>query len=119
MVVAYFSPTAGVHQVAQAWFNAIQQENSRVNLESDLELYNYLTPPMRQQVPQFNSDDVLIFAYPIIFGRMPWAFKKWPELNGQGARAVVVTVSNNPVIDDAARETILFLQAHHFNVIAH
>lgn len=118
IVVAHFSPTGGTKKVAQALQNGFTEGVE--GLECQVVPFNFLSPTIRaKRVPKFTEHDLLIFAYPVFFGRMPWAFENWPELVGNGAKAIVVSVYGNRAIEDAARETMSFLSNHGFKVLGH
>lgn len=115
VVVAHFSPTGGTKKVAHALQEGFKE--GLEGLEFEVLPFNFLNPKIRSnRVPKFTSEDLLIFTYPVFFGRMPWAFEHWPELKGNGARAIVVSVYGNRAIEDGERETMAFLSDHGFNV---
>lgn len=116
VICAYFSPTGGTKRVSLALQNGFIEgiEGFRPQVQS----YNFLTPERRREhVPAFSESDLLVLAYPVFYGRMPWAFQEWPELKGNGASAVVVSVYGNRAIEDGERETMAFLRDHGFKVI--
>lgn len=116
VVVAHFSPTGGTKRVAMAIEGGLLECHRE--LELNVTTYNFLSERNREQrVPKFGPNDLLIFTYPVFYGRMPWAFAQWPELQGNGAAAVVVSVYGNRAIEDAERETMAFLTDHGFKVI--
>lgn len=113
---AYFSPTGGTKRVAMALQRGFIEGIE--GLTPSVLTYNFLTPERRaQKVPQFTANDLVIFTYPVFFGRMPWAYQEWPELKGNGAQAVVVSVYGNRAIEDAERETMAFLSNHGFKIL--
>lgn len=114
IICAYFSPTGGTKRVAMALQNGFLQ--GLPHYKPQVLTYNYLTPERRAKAPVFSAHDLLVLASPVYYGRMPWAFAQWPELQGNGARAIVVSVYGNRAIEDGTRETAAFLQAHGFKV---
>lgn len=114
VVVAYFSPTGGTKKVAQV----LQQGFELNQPHYEVVPFNFLTPKLRtKRTPSFTPHDLLVFVYPVFFGRMPWAFNNWPELQGNGAQAIVVSVYGNRAIEDAERESMAFLKHHGFNIL--
>lgn len=118
VITAFFSPTGGTKKVAMAlqdgFLDGIPQ------LEPSVQSYNCLTPVQRQnKVPTFDEQDLLVFCFPVFKGRLPLALQDWPELKGNGASAVVVSVYGNRAIEDAAREAMAMLQDHGFKIIGH
>lgn len=117
VVVAHFSPTGGTKKVAMALEDGFLDESPKYRYQ--VITYNCLTPKQRaQRVPDFSSEDLLVFCYPVYFGRMPWCFGEWPELKGNGATAIVCSVYGNRAIEDAERETMAMLAKHGFKVVA-
>ena len=117
VVVAHFSPTGGTKKVATILHKAFQEQSKVAGSFKTLP-FNFLSPKLRaKRTPTFGPEDLLIFAYPVFFGRMPWAFENWPELKGNGARAIVVNVYGNRAIEDAERETMAFLSKHDFKIL--
>lgn len=116
IVCAYFSPTGGTKRVAMAL-----QQGFIAGIEGyspQVMTYNCLTPERRAtRVPEFTEHDLLVFTYPVFYGRMPWALQNWPELKGNGASAIVVSVYGNRAIEDGERETMAFLRDHGFNIV--
>ena len=117
VVVAHFSPTGGTKKVAMALEDGLLDLSTKYRYQ--VITYNYLSPMQREQrVPEFTPNDLLVLCYPVYFGRMPSCLEQWPELKGNGAKAVVCSVYGNRAIEDAERETITMLKEHGFEVIA-
>lgn len=117
IVVAHFSPTGGTKKVAMALEDGFLDQSPKYRYQ--VITYNCLSPKQRaQRVPEFTSDDLFVFCYPVFFGRMPWCFGEWPELKGNGATAIVCSVYGNRAIEDAERETMDMLTKHGFKVVA-
>lgn len=118
VVTSFFSPTGGTKKVAMALQDGFLDGTAQLN--PSVMSYNCLTPVQRKQkVPTFNEKDLLVFCYPVYSGRLPRPLQDWPELQGNGASAVVVSVYGNRAIDDAGRETMAMLEDHGFKVIGH
>lgn len=116
VITAFFSPTGGTKKVAMALQDGFL--DGYADLKPSVLSYNCLTPAQRQQkVPTFNEHDLLVFCYPVFAGRLPLALQTWPELKGNGAHAIVVSVYGNRAIDDAERETMALLQDKGFKIV--
>lgn len=116
IVCAYFSPTGGTKRVAMAlqkgFLEGIKDYTPQVIS------FNCLTLARRSEhTPQFTANDLLVFAYPVFYGRMPWALQDWPQLQGNGASAIVVSVYGNRAIEDGERETMAMLKKHGFKIV--
>lgn len=117
VITAYFSPTGGTKKVAMALQEGFLDFAATLEHAPEVVSYNFLTPQRRSNfVPTFTASDLLVFVYPVFFGRMPWAYEQWPELKGNGASAIVVSVYGNRAIEDGERETMAFLTQHGFKV---
>ena len=128
VIIAYFSPTGGTKKVALALkdgFSAalahqVQTPSITIKLPTPqvpVTTFNCLTAKSRNKDLQLSAHDLFILAYPVYFGRMPWALSDWPALQGNGASAVVVSVYGNRAIEDGERETMRLLQEHGFKVV--
>lgn len=118
VITAFFSPTGGTKKVAMALQDGFLDGIDSLN--PDVMSYNCLTPLQRtQKTPVFDEHDLLVFCYPVFSGRLPLPLQDWPEIKGNGASAVVVSVYGNRAIDDAGRETMAMLEDHGFKVIGH
>lgn len=115
IITAFFSPTGGTKKVAMALQDGFLDGFESFN--PTVLSYNCLTPVQRSQnVPSFDEHDLLVFCYPVFKGRLPLALQNWPELKGNGATAIIVSVYGNRAIDDAERETMAMLQDHGFKI---
>lgn len=83
----------------------------------EVKTVNCLSVKSRAKDLQLGPNDLFILAYPVYFGRMPWAMSDWPALKGNGASAIVVSVYGNRAIEDGERETMALLQEHGFKVV--
>lgn len=100
VVVAHFSPTGGTKKVAMALEDGLLDLSPKYRYQ--VITYNYLSPMQREQrVPEFTPNDLLVLCYPVYFGRMPSCLEQWPDLKGNGAKAVVCSVYGNRAIEDA------------------
>lgn len=116
IVCAYFSPTGGTKRVALALQKGFLAGFE--NYTPQITTFNSLTPARRSEhTPQFTANDLLVFAYPVFYGRMPWALQDWPQLQGNGASAIVVSVYGNRAIEDGERETMAMLKNHGFKIV--
>ena len=93
-----FSPTGGTKKVADIVAKAF---------EKDIEIVDLMKADFDFSSVGITSDDVCIIAVPAYGGRIPApAVPRIAALNGRGAKAVLVAVFGNRVID----ETLLELQ---------
>lgn len=116
VITAYFSPTGGTRKVAMALQSGFVDGIEGYQVENLS--FNCLNQERRAHFKhQFTPEDLLVFCYPVFYGRMPWVISEWQNFNGNGARAVVVSVYGNRAIEDAERETMDFLTKHGFKVV--
>lgn len=64
--VYYFSPTGGTLQVAQH----LAETLGRL-LHAEVEYHSYTLPREREHLPQFDADDIVLWATPVYAGRIP------------------------------------------------
>ena len=126
IIIAYFSPTGGTKKVAlalkdgfaSALPNTVNVPGLTLKLPAaPITTFNCLSVKSRHKDLQLTPNDLFILAYPVYFGRMPWALSDWPALQGNGASALVVSVYGNRAIEDGERETMALLQDHGFKVV--
>lgn len=128
VIIAYFSPTGGTKKVAlalkdgcsAALVHQVKTPSFTIKLpttEVPVTTFNCLTAKSRHKDLQLTANDLFILAYPVYFGRMPWALSEWPALKGNGATAAVVSVYGNRAIEDGERETMMLLKEHGFKVV--
>lgn len=105
-----FSPTGGTQKVAALLAKALGGEATPLDLTDSQQ--DFAAIPLSQQ-------DVAIIAVPSYGGRVPAvAVKRLAELNGQGARAVLVCVYGNRAYEDTLVELADTARQAGFRVIA-
>lgn len=91
-----FSPTGGTQKVATLLVNALKGDVISVDLTDSNQDFSAI---------QLTQGDVAVIAVPSYGGRVPAvAVKRLSELNGQGARAVLVCVYGNRAYEDTLVE---------------
>lgn len=110
--VGYMSPTGGVKHVALALESGFKQDKSLQNVSA----FAFLSKRQLDVRYDFKPDDLVVFCFPVFFGRMPWVLKDWHSVQGHGAKAVVVAVYGNRACEDAPREFAALLKGNGFKV---
>ncbi len=114
LVMMYFSPTGTtkkiVARVGKVFFEKLLCDTRPVDLTK-------LAVRMRPCV--FEEGDVLVFGAPVYGGRIPAVVRDYlATLQGNGARAVALSVYGNRDFDDALLETTDLLSSQGFQVCA-
>ena len=99
-----FSPTGGTKKVGDILVNGFRKDN---DCYTDVEVVDLMKADFNFSSIDIHSDDLCIFALPAYGGRIPApAVPRITALKGNGAKAVLVAVFGNRVIE----ETLLELQ---------
>ena len=114
LVLMYFSPTHTtkkiVARIGKVFFEKMLCETRPVDLTK---------LALRMRPCSFEEGDVLVFGAPVYAGRLPVCVSDYlKSLQGNGARAVAVSVYGNRDFDDALLETYDLLSAQGFTVCA-
>ena len=112
--VVYFSPTGGTRRVARRLLSAARTALTTFDLfEHDITL-----PEMRTGSLHFGPEDLVLFAVPSYFGRMPAILRGFKGLAAEGAIGVPVAVFGNRHYDDTIRELGTLMTEEGFVVAA-
>lgn len=80
--------------------------------------YDWTLPKARTEKPKFKSEDYLFFSFPVYSGRVPkLLLHHIGELQGCGAKAIIIATYGNRHYDDAIIEMADVLSARGFRVI--
>lgn len=102
-----FSPTGGTQKCADLIAQGWEQESVKLNL----------LKPVSPVV--FEPDDICLVAMPVFVGRIPAvAAERLSVLQGNGAKAVLIAVYGNRLVEDALVEMEDLLKAQGFRVVA-
>ncbi len=110
ITIAYFSPTGGVKNVANAIKLCCQE------LHHSVSLINLLTPVQRKMPYSFCKNDLLILCAPVYAGRLPRALFEIDNLKSDRACALGVLVYGNRACEDAPRDLTELLTSLNFKV---
>lgn len=100
----FFSPAGGTKKVMDILANGIGQEVEKIDLIKD-----------KLKEVDFNKDDLCLIGVPSYGGRVPSVVvDMFKDINGNGARAVLVVVFGNRAIDDTLVELQDVLEASGF-----
>lgn len=106
VTAVYFSPTKGTKKYAEAVAGGISEEFQTIDLTKS---------ENRNRAYQFGADDLVVVGAPVYAGRLPLLPEGlFTNLQGDGAKAVVLAVYGNRDFDDALLETVNVLQAQGF-----
>lgn len=117
----FFSPTYTTRKITVGIAKGIAANLSLYGTGSTIRCNetNITTPVMRQTVPSFNSNSVVVFGVPVYIGRVPNLFRDYfASIKGNGAIGIPVVVYGNRAYDDALIELRDIMQQSGFRCIA-
>lgn len=106
--IVHFSPTGTVRKVALAFKDGCAPLTSKVSV------HDVLTPESRTELIDCTQDTLLIFAFPVYYGRMPLPLRGLNFLKGHGTPAIIATVYGCRACEDAGREAAMELTERGF-----
>ena len=110
----YFSPTGTTKKVV-----TLLAEETAAALGAALEEYDFTLPAARQNFPQVDSDDLVVFGMPTYAGRLPNLMLKYLDtIEGGGSLAVPVVAFGNRAFDNSLIELRNILEGHGFHTVA-
>ena len=110
----YFSPTGTTRKVV-----TLLGEEIAVALGVPADEYNFTLPSARQNFPQVESGDLVIFGMPTYAGRLPNLMLKYlATISGKGALSVPVVTFGNRAFDNSLIELRNILESHYFHTVA-
>ena len=110
----YFSPTGTTKKVV-----TLLAEETAAALGAALEEYDFTLPAARQNFPQVDSDDLVVFGMPTYAGRLPNLMLKYLDtIEGGGSLAVPVVAFGNRAFDNSLIELRNILEGHGFHSVA-
>ena len=110
----YFSPTGTTKKVV-----TLLAEETAAALGAALEEYDFTLPAARQNFPQVDSDDLVVFGMPTYAGRLPNLMLKYLDtIEGGGSLAVPVVTFGNRAFDNSLIELRNILEGHGFHSVA-
>ena len=110
----YFSPTGTTKKVV-----TLLAEETAAALGAALEEYDFTLPAARQNFPQVDSDDLVVFGMPTYAGRLPNLMLKYLDtIEGGGALAVPIVTFGNRAFDNSLIELRNILEGHGFHSVA-
>ncbi|MGN0735121.1 MAG: 4Fe-4S binding protein [Anaerovoracaceae bacterium] len=110
----YFSPTGTTKKVV-----TLLGEEIAAALGVPADEYNFTLPSARQNFPQVESGDLVIFGMPTYAGRLPNLMLKYLDtISGNGAMAVPVVTFGNRAFDNSLIELRNILENHDFHTVA-
>ena len=101
--VYYFSPTGGTRQVAQHLGDRLG-----ALLGAEVEYHSYTLPREREELPQVETGDVVVWATPVYAGRIPNKTLDYVRraLRADGNPAVALVTFGNRAYDNALAELV-------------
>lgn len=117
----FFSPTYTTKKITVGIAKGIAANLSIYGTGSTIRCNetNITTPVMRQTVPSFNNNSVVVFGVPVYIGRVPNLFRDYfASIKGNGAIGIPVVVYGNRAYDDALIELRDIMQQSGFRCIA-
>ena len=101
--VYYFSPTGGTRQVAQHLGDRLG-----ALLGAEVEYHSYTLPREREELPQVEAGDVVVWATPVYAGRIPNKTLDYVRraLRADGNPAVALVTFGNRAYDNALAELV-------------
>ena len=110
----YFSPTGTTKKVV-----TLLAEETAAALGAALKEYDYTLPAARQNFPQVDSDDLVVFGMPTYAGRLPNLMLNYLDtIEGSGALAVPIVTFGNRAFDNSLIELRNILEGHGFHSVA-
>jgi ferredoxin len=99
----YFSPTGGTLQVARH----LAETLGRL-LHAEVEYHSYTLPREREELPQFDADDIILWATPVYAGRIPNKTLDYVKsaIRANGNPSVALVTFGNRAYDNALAELV-------------
>ncbi len=99
----YFSPTGGTLQVARYLAETLGRR-----LHAEVEYHSYTLPREREVLPQFVTDDVILWATPVYAGRIPNKTLDYVRkaIRANGNPSVALVTFGNRAYDNAMAELV-------------
>lgn len=103
----YFSPTGCTFQVARH----LAETLGRL-LHAEVEYHSYTLPREREALPQFDKDDIVVWATPVYAGRIPNKTLDYVRqaICGDGNPAIALMTFGNRAYDNALAELVGMIQ---------
>ncbi len=98
ITIIYFSPTGRTRRVARMLPAGLKASGLPI---SECNITDKWT---RERARTFGAGDLVFFAVPVYYGRVPLPLQTLENLTGEGAVAVPIAVYGNRAYDDALRE---------------
>lgn len=108
----YFSPTGHSRRVARMLTGGLRSSGLPIDEVDVTDKWD------REEPREFGPGDLIFFAYPVYFGRLPLPLQTLDVWQGNGALAVPVAAYGNRAYEDALREAADRLRACGFKVPA-
>ncbi len=101
--VYYFSPTGGTLQVAQHLAKTLGRL-----LHAEVKYHSYTLPKEREILPQFNAEDIILWATPVYAGRIPNKTLDYVKkaIHANGNPSVALVTFGNRAYDNALAELV-------------
>lgn len=101
--VYYFSPTGGTLQVVRHLAETLGRM-----LHAEVEYHSYTLPREREELPQFNAEDIVLWATPVYAGRIPNKTLDYVRnaIRANGNRSVALVTFGNRAYDNALAELV-------------
>ncbi len=101
--VYYFSPTGGTLQVTQHLAGTLGRL-----LHAEVEYHSYTLPREREHLPQFDTDDIVLWATPVYAGRIPNKTLDYVRaaLTHSGNKSIALVTFGNRAYDNALAELV-------------
>lgn len=99
----FFSPTGGTLQVARH----LAETLGRL-LHAEVEYHSYTLPREREELPQFDADDIILWATPVYAGRIPNKTLDYVKsaIRANGNPSVALVTFGNRAYDNALAELV-------------
>jgi ferredoxin/flavodoxin len=110
----FFSPTGNTKTVAELVRNQLAND-----LSAQVDTYNFTMLEARNSFPQFDKDDIVVFATPTYAGRVPNVLLKYLNtIQGNGAFAIPMVTFGNRNFDNSLIELRDILEIDGFHTFA-
>lgn len=99
----YFSPTGGTLHVLHDFVEPLG-----MLLHSEVEYHSYTLPEEREDLPQFDDEDVIVWAMPVYAGRIPNKTRDYvcQALHVRGNPSIALVTFGNRAYDNALAELL-------------
>ncbi|MBC2575108.1 EFR1 family ferrodoxin [Peptostreptococcus canis] len=116
--VMYFSGTDNTKKVSIGFAESLKKHLGN-SLCCEISIYNFTPPENRKQMPEFDSNDILVLAVPTIAGRVPNLLLPYlSKIKAKNSLGVPIVTFGNRNFDDSLIELSRLMEEGGCNIIA-